>query len=316
MKNLVESKILTNFASVINKLLIMVQYFKNISSLSDLKSQYRELALANHPDRGGKEEVMKAINAEYDRLYVIWVDREPVETRPTDTAEQSRHFYTPYGWAGSNYDQSLSTKEIAALVRDYAKTHWNQWKFSVRCHFASMCSEIRIELKGGPIETAILEKDEFSKKWGVQTSYQYHDTDDRIDPMAEVVMKDVVDYCKSFNYDDSDAMIDYFDTNFYMFENVAGQNDWKHITGRKARISASTETSKPQAEQLSEGLTVLPYSEKAWAVTGDTKPVKEKLKSLGGKFSRGLTVNGEKVSGWVFSRNRYTEQELRSALNI
>ena len=28
-------------------------YFKNIETLEDLKKQYRELAMQNHPDRGG-----------------------------------------------------------------------------------------------------------------------------------------------------------------------------------------------------------------------------------------------------------------------
>jgi curved DNA-binding protein CbpA len=40
-----------------------VAYFKNISSLDDLKAQYRALALANHPDMGGDAETMKAINS-------------------------------------------------------------------------------------------------------------------------------------------------------------------------------------------------------------------------------------------------------------
>lgn len=291
-------------------------YFTNINSFSDLKSQYRSLAMANHPDRGGSEEAMKAINAEYDRLYVVWVNREPEQVRPSATAEQSRReFYTAWGWAGSRYDRSLGTKDIAALVREYCKTHWNQWRFSVRCHFASMCSEIRIELKGGPIQCGTRSDDNFDRKYGVQTSYHYHDHDDRIDPMAEVVMKDVVEYCQSFNYDDSDAQIDYFDTNFYLFENVAGQDEWK-VTTKKARISAPAGEVQPDVAQVTEGVQVVAYSDRALAVVGDTKPIRETLKGLGGKFCAGLTVDGVRRAGWVFSRNRYTEDTLKQALNI
>lgn len=294
----------------------MVQYFTNINSFSDLKSQYRSLAMANHPDRGGSEEAMKAINAEYDRLYVIWVNREPEQVRPSATAEQSRReFYTAWGWEGSRYDGSLGTKDIAALVREYCKTHWNQWRFSVRCHFASMCSEIRIELKGGPIECGTRSDDNFDRKYGVQTCYHYHDHDDRIDPMAEVVMKDVVEYCQSFNYDDSDAQIDYFDTNFYLFENVAGQDEWK-VTTKKARISAPQGEVHPESAQVTEGVQIVVYSDRALAVVGDTKPIRETLKSLGGKFCAGLTVDGIRRAGWAFSRNRYTEETLKQALNI
>ena len=294
----------------------MTQYFTNINSFSDLKSQYKALALANHPDRGGDTATMQAINAEYDRLYVIWVNREPEQVRPSATAEQSRReFYTAWGWEGSRYDRNLGTKDIAALVREYCKSHWNQWRFSVRCHFASMCSEIRIELKGGPIPCGTNKSDECSRKYGVQTSYRYHNHDDRIDPMAEVVMKAVVEYCQSFNYDDSDAMTDYFDTNFYLFEVVAGQDEWK-VTSQKARISAPQGEVHPESAQVTEGIQVVVYSDRALAVVGETKSIKECLKGLGGKFCAGLTVDGVRRAGWVFSRNRYTEETLTQALNI
>lgn len=294
----------------------MTQYFSNISSFAELKSQYKALALANHPDRGGDTATMQAINAEYDRLYIIWVNREPEQIRPSATAEESRRqFYTACGWEGSRYDGRLSTKDIAALVREYCKTNWNQWRFSVRCHFASMCSEIRIELKGGPIEQGTNKTDECSRKFGVQTSYNYRDHDDRIDPMAEVVMRDVVEYCKSYNYDDSDGMIDYFDTNFYLFENVAGQDEWK-VTNRKARISAPTGESHPESAQVTEGVRIVAYSDRALAVVGDTKPLRTVLKSLGGRFNAGLTVDGVRMAGWVFSRNRYTEETLAKEIGL
>lgn len=295
----------------------MTQYFSNTNSFAELKSQYKALALANHPDRGGDTATMQAINAEYDRLYVIWVNREPEQVRPSATAEESRRqFYTAYGWEGSRYDRHLSTKDIAALVREYCKTNWNQWRFSVRCHFASMCSEIRIELKGGPIESGTQSNDDFDRRWGVQTSYRFRDHDDRIDPMAEVVMRDVVEYCKSYNYDDSDGMIDYFDTNFYLFENVAGQDEWKQVTDRKARISAPTGEVHPESAQVTEGVRIVAYSDRALAVVGDTKPLRDMLKSLGGRFNAGLTVDGVRRAGWVFSRNRYTEETLAKEIGL
>lgn len=291
-------------------------YFTNINSFADLKSQYRSLAMANHPDHGGSEEAMKAINAEFDSLYVIWVNREPEAVRPSSSAEESRReFYTAWGWAGSRYDRNLSTKDIAALVREYCKSHWNQWRFSVRSHYYSGGSDIRIELKGGPIPCGTRSDDDFDRRWGVQTSYRYHDHDDRIDPMAEVVMKDVVEYCQSFNYDDSDGMIDYFDTNFYLHENVAGQDEWK-VTTRKARITAPTGEVHPESARVAEGVRVIVYSERALAVVGETKSIKESLKSLGGRFCAGLTVDGTRQAGWVFSRGRYTVESLESALGI
>ncbi len=45
-----------------------MSFFKNIDSLDDLRKEYHRLALINHPDRGGDEDTMKAINNEFERL--------------------------------------------------------------------------------------------------------------------------------------------------------------------------------------------------------------------------------------------------------
>lgn len=41
-------------------------YFDECKDKNELKPAYRKLALKHHPDRGGDEDIMKAINAEYD----------------------------------------------------------------------------------------------------------------------------------------------------------------------------------------------------------------------------------------------------------
>ena len=42
------------------------------------------------------------------------------------------------------------------------------------------------------------------------------------------------------------------------------------------------------------------YTDKSIAVLGDTKPHSKQLKSLGGRYNPHLTVDGEKVIGWIF----------------
>ena len=74
-----------------------MKHFTNINSLAELKKQYRTLAITNHPDKGGKVEIMQEINSEYDQLYKIWVNAMPEQARPTESAEQSRKFYTANG---------------------------------------------------------------------------------------------------------------------------------------------------------------------------------------------------------------------------
>jgi hypothetical protein len=47
------------------------------------------------------------------------------------------------------------------------------------------------------------------------------------------------------------------------------------------------------------------YSEKAIAVFGESKPIKDNLSSLGGKFNPSLRGNGdEKRAGWIFPKTK------------
>lgn len=45
-----------------------MEYFTNCKNLQELKSEYKRLAKIHHPDAGGDTEIMKKINAEYDRM--------------------------------------------------------------------------------------------------------------------------------------------------------------------------------------------------------------------------------------------------------
>lgn len=42
-------------------------FFSGCQTLNDVKQEFRKLALANHPDKGGDAEIMKAINAAYEQ---------------------------------------------------------------------------------------------------------------------------------------------------------------------------------------------------------------------------------------------------------
>ena len=46
----------------------MKKYFANCSTLDELKAEYKRLAKINHPDAGGDDATMAAINAEYDEM--------------------------------------------------------------------------------------------------------------------------------------------------------------------------------------------------------------------------------------------------------
>ena len=53
----------------------MAKYFINVNTLEQLRRQYKELLKKFHPDNGGSEEITKAINVEYDKLFKVLKDR-------------------------------------------------------------------------------------------------------------------------------------------------------------------------------------------------------------------------------------------------
>lgn len=60
-----------------------------------------------------------------------------------------------------------------------------------------------------------------------------------------------------------------------------------------------------KVEVVDSEIQIIDYSEKAIAVIGDTKPIKEKLKELGGKFNFRLSCG----AGWIFPKSKLNEIE-------
>lgn len=59
-------------------------------------------------------------------------------------------------------------------------------------------------------------------------------------------------------------------------------------------------TPKASPKAKSSGITLVDYSDKAIAVIGDTKPIKELLKSIGGRWNAHLKCG----AGWIFSKTK------------
>lgn len=49
-------------------------YFRGVKSVEELKKLYHELVKVHHPDIGGDENIMKAVNAEFDKVYDLVKD--------------------------------------------------------------------------------------------------------------------------------------------------------------------------------------------------------------------------------------------------
>ena len=59
-------------------------------------------------------------------------------------------------------------------------------------------------------------------------------------------------------------------------------------------------------------ISIVNYSEKAIAVFGNTKDIKDHLSALGGKFNPSLKQNDERVPGWVFPNSK--KEEVRKII--
>lgn len=261
----------------------MAKYFKSVKSYDDLKNQYKKLLKENHPDNGGDLEVMKEINVQYDALFQIWKNKKEAETGEEikETADSTRsQFYTMFGWEGSNHDWNRSLKEVAQIVRAYVKEKYPTYKFSVRTSYASMCQELHVDLKESPVKIyktfEELNNDDFQEISKRLFMWDYN-TENRInflnasaeekkktieesnskyayilnDATREVI-EDVDAFVKSYNYEDCDGMIDYFDVDFYYFGCCQDNGAKIKIVPKTARIknkNASVKTSSKGKEQ-------------------------------------------------------------------
>ena len=94
---------------------------------------------------------------------------------------------------------------------------------------------------------------------------------------------------------------------------------YAHTAGDEANLCMKTpqrenETQQPTAtaDLSALSLEIVEYSEKAIAVFGDTKPIKDVLKNLNGLFRANLTYKGERRAGWIYSKKQ--ELKVREAL--
>ena len=220
---------------------------------------------------------------------------------------KAMNFYTVNGWAGSNYDSKLSTKEIAANVRAYAKKNFPEFKFSVRSEWSMYADSMYIELKSGPC-VPFVEGSRSAERGYMSTMSTVKGWENELTPEIFKVLDAVTTYASSFRYNDSDGMQDYFDTNFYIHIEVSDEYKVIEPKAKKSSIKPEkVEEAKEMEAVTVEGLEVVDYSEKAIAVFGDTKAIKEQLKELGGRFNPSLNYNGEKRAGWIFSKKKADE---------
>lgn len=220
---------------------------------------------------------------------------------------KAMNFYTATGWAGSNYDSKLSTKEIAAKVRAFAKKNFPCFKFSITSKWSMYTDSLYIEVKEG-VCIPFIEDSRSAERGYMSTMNTVKGWEKDLTPEMFKVLDAVTTYANSFRYDDSDSMQDYFDTNFYLSIKVGDEYKVVEPKAKKSSVKAEKVEEAKEVEAVTvEGLDIVDYSEKAIAVFGDTKAIKDQLKELGGRFNPSLNYNGKKRAGWIFSKRKADE---------
>lgn len=213
-------------------------------------------------------------------------------------------FYTANGWVGSNYDSKLSTKEISAKVRIFAKKNFPDFKFSVRTEWSMCTGSMYIELKAGTC-IPFVEGSRSAERGYMSTMSTVEGWEDELTPEMFKVLDAVTTYASSFRYDDSDGIQDYFDTNFYIHIKVGDEYQVVEPKGKRNTLKKGKEDAAGVVEYVkAECLEIVDYSEKSIAVFGDTKAIKDQLKDLCGRFNPALNYNGKKRAGWIFSKKQ------------
>ncbi len=89
----------------------MNKYFENISTLEELRKQYKELLKLHHPDNGGNVSEMQKINAEYDRMFKILKAQHENSSADNGTANTNSN-YVKYDFAEDEKLREMLSKVI------------------------------------------------------------------------------------------------------------------------------------------------------------------------------------------------------------
>ena len=147
-------------------------------------------------------------------------------------------------------------------------------------------------------------------------------------PELQSLLDELTTVAFGFSYNFSDGMIDYYDSGFhaqarisekYQQNNLAPHQefsveDMKEVV-RIINDGGTLLMPKPNKQQspaavpgTPSDLTIIHYTDKAIVLTGDTKPFKDQIKALGGKF--GSHFDTSKVPsgiGWLFPKTKLAE---------
>ena len=232
---------------------------------------------------------------------------------------KAREGYTRNAWSGSKWNEYKGTKDLAQKLREFIKADkdLNACKWSIKTDRGGFTQSITVALMAAPFQVT-------AQEWGELHGFKYHQHANCKEAMTHegfALVTKIRDFLTSYNYDDSDVMADYFDRGFYDWYHVGKwdkpfqvieprkKDNEERTTEKKNRDGVDLPAVVPARANI-EGVQLVEYSDKAFAIVGNTKEIKDTLKTLGGRFNARLTCG----AGWIFSNSKRVA--VRSALAI
>ena len=95
-----------------------MKYFNNVSTLEELRRQYKELLKKYHPDNPqGSTEACQDINAEYDRLFKVLKDKH--ESKSDKTADSTAHKESSYNANMYDWENDKALREVLQKIINF-----------------------------------------------------------------------------------------------------------------------------------------------------------------------------------------------------
>ena len=96
----------------------MGKYFSNVTTLEELRRQYRDLLKKYHPDNaGGNTEACQEINAEYDKLFKILKDRH--ESKTADSQNDQNTKQPDYSQNMYDWENDKALREVLEKIINF-----------------------------------------------------------------------------------------------------------------------------------------------------------------------------------------------------
>jgi hypothetical protein len=259
------------------------------------------------------------------RAEVIQNYKNSWDRKETYKAEQKAKGYTS------------SHAGAAAAIKAELKGIYPHIKFSVTSESFSMGDSVHVKWTDGPTDNEvdnIIKKYQYGSFNGMEDLYENTNSRDDIpqskyvsgsrsisDELEAILLPDAERLFTPDHYNHVRHATDFLRQIFYHCSIPAGVTVTGIVpTGETCGISRPEtfytigytlpETAQqPQqpnfkpVEVIKGEINIIDYSVKAFAVIGDTKPIKDKLKELGGSFNPRLSCG----AGWIFSKKRLDE---------